>query len=293
MMSNSSLWQWLFLLPLPVLIAVGIWAFTGNTTEARRPLPPSTQECNPAVRQCALGEYLEFREKAVSSIYVDGVLSHCKEGFCLMGQPYSEFAPYRTPEELAAVIGCPNLQDSIEAFAIMREWVAAGPSRMSLQMGERACTTMNTAHNYEPPIVTMPVIIITARSYPYGGPGVEARAESNARAASSAPTPSIIPVPNPMLPRPPTPDAPIDDLTKMIRNLLDEVERRGGLNKLTPAERAIIDKTTKMLVAKIPTAVVEGLEKAVRGAALLPIPSQQVREEILSREACVSAGICK
>ena len=110
---------------------------------------------------------------------------------------------------------------------------------------------------------------------------------------ANAQSPSIIPVPNPMLPRPPTPDAPIADVTKMIRNLLDEVERRGGLNKLSPAERAVIDKTTKMLLSKIPTAVVEGLEKAVRGSALLPIPSQQVREEILSREACVSAGICK
>ena len=166
--------QWLLFAPLLALLAFAIYSLGWGvgTIQGKQPAAPSTYACDPAVEPCVMAEYLEFRAKAVSSVYVDGVLSHCKEGFCLIGQPYSEFAPYRTPEELAAVIGCPNLQDSQEAFTIMREWVAAGPSRMSLQMGERACTTMNTAHYYSSyssgsySTYTMPTTYVYASSNP-------------------------------------------------------------------------------------------------------------------------------
>jgi len=118
-------------------LALFSWAYEPEKAAARVPYPPSTELCNPAVESCVRVEYLLYRDVAVSSVYVDGVLSHCKEGFCRIGEEYTEYAKYTTPEQIIAVSGCPDLADGYEALDLMREFVAKGSQEARYALGLR------------------------------------------------------------------------------------------------------------------------------------------------------------
>jgi hypothetical protein len=175
-------WQWMLFVPMLVIVALAVALCVRPATASVDVSPPwmaAEVECDPAVSRCVSVEYLDYRGTAVGSVYVDGKLSHCKGGFCIVGEPYAEIAPYRTPAALNVAVGCPDVQDAIEALAIVQEWQAAGSSeaRMGLVMGERSCTTMSTASYYQLP----PMTIYASGGYSYGGLGVAARGEANSR----------------------------------------------------------------------------------------------------------------
>jgi hypothetical protein len=108
---------------------------------------PVNAECVPDTLGCEKVEVLEFRDKAVGAVYVDGVLSHCKTGFCLMGEEYTEEGYMDTPEKLMVAVGCPDRQDAVEALEILEEFKRLD-DRSSLVVGERACTTMSYSSYY-------------------------------------------------------------------------------------------------------------------------------------------------
>jgi hypothetical protein len=91
--------------------------------------PPSTDLCD---LDCI--EYLESytygeppygdKVRLVGPVFRKGRISHNKGGYSVIGTPWSEHAQITTAEAYVRIIGCPDLQDGIEAMQIVKDWEA-------------------------------------------------------------------------------------------------------------------------------------------------------------------------
>ena len=143
---RETVTQWLLCLfahPLPwvALVALIVWVWPKA--------PQYPIECDPKQEVCVWVEYLEYYENvpspkdrlvAVGAVFVDGRLSHSKNG---LNRPwwvedYTEEARFRTPASIVALAGCPDgYNDGEEALEIIHE-IQTVADRSKVEMAGRA-----------------------------------------------------------------------------------------------------------------------------------------------------------